>query len=82
MGRRNYRVTTAVSANGGDAVQEQSTVASGNMAESNNVIFINQYVGPIPAMGDSSLTVPMALCLMSVMAVGLLLLNKRRILGA
>lgn len=33
-------------------------------------------------MGDSSLTVPMALCLMSVMAVGLLLLNKRRILGA
>jgi uncharacterized surface anchored protein len=82
VGRRNYRVTTAVSANGGDAVQEQSTVASGNMAESNNVIFINKYVGPIPAMGDSSLTVPMALCLMSVMAVGLLLLNKRRILGA
>ena len=75
-------MTTAVSANGGDAVQEQSTVASGNMAESNNVIFINKYVGPIPAMGDSSLTVPMALCLMSVMAVGLLLLNKRRILGA
>ena len=82
VGRRNYRVTTAVSANGGDAVQEQSTVASGNMAESNNVIFINQYVGPIPAMGDSSLTVPMVLCLISVMAVGLLLVNKRRILGA
>lgn len=82
VGRQTYRVTTSVSNNGGNAVQEQSTEASGNMSESSNVIFINKYVAPIPTTDDRSLTVPMVLCLLSVMAAGWLVLNKRRFVGA
>ena len=79
--RQNYRVTTSVSTNGGAAVHSDAALVSGNVADDNDVIFVNRYVAPIPVTDDLSLTAPAVLCLLSVMLSAVLMLNKRRFVG-
>ena len=79
--RQSYRVTTSVSANGGAAVQNESTSVNGNVSDTTDIVFINKYVAPIPVTDDLSLTAPMVLCLLALMMTAVLTLNKRRFIG-
>lgn len=79
--RNNYRVTTSQSANGQEAAKTESSLVKGQIADENDVIFLNRYVEKIPVTEDLSVTTPLLLCLLSVLTAAALLLNKRRLVG-
>ena len=76
-----YQVTTRITTDGTAAAENKSYVVSGNMAAENAVRFTNKYIQKdVPVTGDFGLTLPMMLCLLSMLAVVTLLLNRRRFL--
>lgn len=79
--RNNYRVTTSQSTNGQEAAKTESSLVKGQIADENDVIFLNRYVEKIPVTEDLSVTTPLLLCLLSVLTAAALLLNKRRLVG-